>query len=105
MPKVMKRRYQSSDKIHLIHLARRTYVRPPGGNCKDTLCFWVQADKPKRLASRAQIPSWGLQVDFDVVVVGAGNAALCAALAANESGAKVLVLERAPQEETISGRS
>jgi tricarballylate dehydrogenase len=33
--------------------------------------------------------------DFDVVVVGAGNAALCAALAARERGAKVLVLEKA----------
>ncbi len=35
----------------------------------------------------------------DVVVVGAGNAALCAALAAREQGAKVLVLERAPEDE------
>ncbi|MGH3321557.1 MAG: FAD-dependent tricarballylate dehydrogenase TcuA [Streptosporangiaceae bacterium] len=32
-----------------------------------------------------------------VVVVGAGNAALCAALAAREAGAEVLVLERAPE--------
>ena len=38
-------------------------------------------------------------MDYDVVVVGAGNAALCAALAANEAGARVLVLERAPQAE------
>ncbi len=35
----------------------------------------------------------------DVVVVGAGNAALCAALAAAEQGVSVLVLERAPEEE------
>src|SRR5437667_2759926 len=35
---------------------------------------------------------------YDVVVVGGGNAALCAALAATEQGAQVLVLERAPQE-------
>jgi tricarballylate dehydrogenase len=37
---------------------------------------------------------------FDVVVVGGGNAAFCAALAAAESGASVLVLERAPQAES-----
>ena len=34
-----------------------------------------------------------------VVVVGAGNAALCAALSARESGAAVTVLERAPRRE------
>ena len=39
------------------------------------------------------------QEQFDVVVAGGGNAALCAALAAQERGASVLVLERAPQEE------
>jgi tricarballylate dehydrogenase len=35
--------------------------------------------------------------EFDVVVVGAGNAAMCAALSARENGASVLVLERAPE--------
>lgn len=35
----------------------------------------------------------------DVVVVGAGNAALCAALSASENGARVLVLEAAPEAE------
>jgi tricarballylate dehydrogenase len=35
----------------------------------------------------------------DVVVVGGGNAAFCAALAAAEHGVSVLVLERAPEEE------
>jgi tricarballylate dehydrogenase len=34
----------------------------------------------------------------DVVVVGAGNAAFCAAHAAAEAGARVLVLEKAPRE-------
>jgi tricarballylate dehydrogenase len=36
----------------------------------------------------------------DVVVVGGGNAALCAALAAAESNLSVLVLERAPEAES-----
>ena len=35
---------------------------------------------------------------FDVLVVGAGNAGLCAALAAEELGARVGVLEKAPRE-------
>ena len=33
----------------------------------------------------------------DVVVVGGGNAAMCAALSARETGARVLVLEKAPE--------
>src|SRR5260370_7352041 len=35
----------------------------------------------------------------DVLVVGAGNAAACAALAAREQGATVAMLEAAPEEE------
>jgi len=34
---------------------------------------------------------------YDVVVVGGGNAAMCAALSAREHGARVLVLEKAPE--------
>ncbi len=35
--------------------------------------------------------------NYDVIVVGGGNAALCAALAAREAGRRVLVLERSPE--------
>ena len=35
--------------------------------------------------------------DPDILVVGGGNAALCAAMTAAESGARVLILEAAPK--------
>lgn len=38
-------------------------------------------------------------LETDVLVVGGGNAAMCAALAAREAGASVAVLERAPEDE------
>lgn len=37
-------------------------------------------------------------LESDVVIVGGGNAALCAALTASEGGARVLLLESAPRE-------
>ena len=36
---------------------------------------------------------------YDVIVVGGGNAAFCTALSAREQGAKVVMLERAPEDE------
>src|SRR5262249_1073718 len=41
----------------------------------------------------------GTMPEYDVIVVGAGNAAFCAALAAQEQGAKVVMLEAASEEE------
>jgi tricarballylate dehydrogenase len=38
--------------------------------------------------------------NWDVIVVGGGNAALCAALSARETAKRVLVLERAPEDES-----
>src|SRR5580704_10414444 len=38
-----------------------------------------------------------LQDQYDVLVVGGGNAGLCAAIAAREAGASVLILEHAPR--------
>ncbi len=48
---------------------------------------------PTSIASRAR------EGGYDVIVVGGGNAAFCAALSARESGASVLVIERAPVDE------
>jgi tricarballylate dehydrogenase len=39
------------------------------------------------------------ELDADVIVVGAGNAAACAAISARNNGASVLMLEAAPQDE------
>jgi tricarballylate dehydrogenase len=39
------------------------------------------------------------EAKYDVIVVGGGNAALCAAISARDEGANVLLLERAPEEE------
>jgi len=36
--------------------------------------------------------------DYDVAVIGGGNAALCAAISARRAGASVVVLERAPRD-------
>jgi tricarballylate dehydrogenase len=47
----------------------------------------------------AYAPERDVRTEYDVVVVGAGNAALVAALAASDAGARVLVLEAAPQAE------
>ncbi len=46
-----------------------------------------------------QTTSWSDDLAADVIVVGGGNAAMCAALAARERGAKVLVFEQAPEHE------
>jgi len=40
------------------------------------------------------------QLNYDVVVVGKGNAALCAALAARDQGARVAILEAASEDES-----
>src|ERR1700734_1333117 len=44
-----------------------------------------------------RLPSLIEERTFDILVIGGGNAALCAAMAARERGASVLLLERAPE--------
>ena len=47
------------------------------------------------------VPTEAVERDtFDVIVVGAGNAATCAALAAREQGARVVMLEAAPKDDS-----
>jgi len=41
-----------------------------------------------------------MAASYDVIVIGAGNAAFCAAHAAREAGARVVMLERAPATES-----
>ena len=45
--------------------------------------------------SKEQLP---VKAQVDVLVVGGGNAALCAAITAREQGANVLLLESSPEE-------
>ena len=40
----------------------------------------------------------GICENVDVIVVGTGNAASCAALSAQENGAKVVMIDAAPHE-------
>ena len=75
---------------------------------RDNLSSWIPSSRPSavprndarlwRRKSSARNPEW-LNV-ADVIVVGGGNAAFCAALAAQEQGAKVVMLEAAPEDES-----
>jgi tricarballylate dehydrogenase len=61
-------------------------------NNKETIAVSAKR-QPKHATGHSTVD---LSTRFDVVVVGGGNAALCAAMTAREAGAAVLLLESAP---------
>src|SRR5579871_1127288 len=69
---------------------RRSNRSPMAGHCKASRMPKSRRGPEERMVDDFQV---------DVLVVGAGNAAACAALAARETGASVAMLEAAPEEE------
>jgi tricarballylate dehydrogenase len=66
--------------------------REPGSGSKS----FAQSPRNRLLEALPGLPK--LRSEYDVLVVGGGNAALCAALSASESGSQVLIVETAPLE-------
>ena len=77
------------------HLAMPAPSAPPARTREVTLHFWRPSVESCR-CSRAMALS-KITRSPDVLVVGGGNAALCAAISAREAGASALLLERAPK--------
>src|SRR5512143_1596855 len=86
-----------------VHIAQCKAASLDSGSPRD-LNSRVSAREPPRIfpdgAGAANNRRQSLAQEYDVIVVGKGNAALCAALSAREQGASVLMLEAAAEDES-----
>src|SRR6202049_2183927 len=76
------------------------FLRGPGKDCQSGWLrrrWGILPSCAQHFQSREFLLRRGMAEYYDVTVVGGGNAALCAALAAREAGCRVLVLERSPE--------
>jgi len=81
-----------------------------GAQDSPIIAFGGPWDTFKAMSEGHPLPNWRIGMDrkdilvledsepFDVLVIGGGNAALCAAMTAREAGATVLLLESSPRE-------
>src|SRR5205085_7010169 len=65
-------------------------------SCSSSACW--SGGRLRRSSQAGGRANMALMTEYDVVVVGAGNAAFCAAHAARERAGRVLMLEKAPRE-------
>src|SRR3954452_10754252 len=87
----------SSPRLKSSCMTRRAGRRPMAG-CRPQRPNDLHFHLPRNADNRLR---FGMaKLDADVIVVGGGNAAFSAALAAQEQGASVLMLEAAPEDES-----
>src|SRR5271168_3717046 len=88
-----------ADECHRPALARWPWsprsAAAPDASPRETYFLYVSRKISPSAAPLSPRPGWA-SATWDLVVVGGGNAAVSAAMAADDRGASVLILERAP---------